>query len=171
MIAPELVDFIMSSQGKRAAQFTAMHQLIESGYSGRQALEWLRGFTTLDAPGGLGMRTQTFYEYWTPMVDMSNKAGLGVRVQPGHYPGAGTMTDTPFQQVRKYNYFVNVMGTDTETGVERARVITIASDVQLTRGEIEQEAGKVLQSDVERYGFTGEIGATYSHGSRRPGRV
>ncbi|GAJ05109.1 unnamed protein product, partial [marine sediment metagenome] len=116
-----------------------------------------------------GVRTQTFYEFWTPMKEMHDKAGKGVLVRPSMHPGVGTMARTPFDQVREYNYIVDITSTDLETGDVDTRPVTIASDVRLTKAEIEAEAEDVVLTDRARYGWTGEVSAAYSHGSYRPG--
>lgn len=169
MIAMEAIGAVLSASGLRAARFTAMHELIEAGYSGRRALEWLRKFSSADAPLGLGIRTQTFYQFWTPLRQIHSQVGRGVLVRLGDIPGAGTMTRTPFEQVRRYNYIVDITGTDLETGLVDTRKITIASDVLMSKGRIQAEAVDVVLTDRERYGWEGEIRASFSSGTIQKG--
>lgn len=113
--------------------------------SGREALDWLR------SQGG-AIRTQDFYAIRREVLGRSVYDHLIDTLRENTLVPLGwTVYDHGWELSQNYLYMVDVTGTDPWTGDKVTKHFSVASDYQLTPGEIYANLGGMIEGEEAFY--------------------
>lgn len=147
---PEGEGFPLRGEALRNWLRTSGQGIFTEFETGREALDYLR-------EQGASIRDADFYAIRREVANLGTYAGLMGDVPDNQYiPLAYHVTDHGLDLSRDFMYRVKVSGTDPATGEDIDSFFAISSDRQLTKGEVIDQLGALIEGASEFYDIVPE---------------
>jgi len=143
-----IIDLILPTSVSRALGLAFLPRLIQKGWSGNKALNWLKG-------KGVGYKRQDFQTDWRRLVGIEKKKDTLKYVKRTAFPTTATMelTDENLSAKYKLTYKINVI--DKETLQKETLHISIVSDRKMSMGQWDDIAEDLIFN--EKYSSQYEV--------------